>query len=369
MKKIIVRSKPAVSIVAFLFATALQAQTSSEPNSSEVLEEIIVTAEKRAFSAQLTPVALTALTGDELTRNGIRSGIDLNGISPSLTAALSNGQLQLTMRGVGNEIVLSGVGEAGVAPHSNGVYLGSNVTATSAFFDVERIEIMRGPQGTLWGRNSTGGAINVIQNKPTDEFEAFLSADYGRFNALDLEGAVSGPVSEGVRGRVAIKHRSGDGYIENLSPGGDDLGDEDTLSLRASLDIDIGNTGNWLIAAGYSEWDIAARAVKQEGTAFAPGSTNPLGLPGDLSFAELSYGETTPQESFDTFSTNPLAGEEADLYYFTSELNFDLESFSLVFLTDYREHVRDYRLDGDFTNSSVESVFLDFDEEAQEEGG
>ena len=138
-------------------------QASDEPQTSAgEIEVVLVTAQKRAFSDQLTPVALTAAKGETLRENGITSALDLNGLSPSLNVASSNGQLQLTMRGVGNEILLSGIGEAGVAMHSNGVYLGSNVTATAMFFDIERIEVMRGPQGTLWGRNSTGGAINVI---------------------------------------------------------------------------------------------------------------------------------------------------------------------------------------------------------------
>ena len=115
-------------------------------------------------------------------------------------------------------------GEAGVAMHSNGVYLGSNVTATAMFFDIERIEVMRGPQGTLWGRNSTGGAINVIQKLPTEEFEGFAAIDYGNYNSLDLEAAVSGSMSDNVQGRIAVKHTKKDGFLKNLAPGGDDLG-------------------------------------------------------------------------------------------------------------------------------------------------
>jgi iron complex outermembrane receptor protein len=335
------------ALAAFIAQPSL-AQTSEAQVSTGMLEEILVTAQKRAFSAQLTPVALTAATGDTLRENGVASALDLNGLSPSLSVASSNGQLQLTMRGVGNEILLSGVGEAGVAMHSNGVYLGSNVTATAMFFDIERIEVMRGPQGTLWGRNSTGGAINVIQKKPTEEFEGFAAIDYGNYNSIDLEAAVSGSLTDSVQGRIAVKHGKSDGFLKNLAPGGDDMGDDNSISVRASINVDL-DRGSWLLAAGHSDWDIAGRSVKQEGTSFPSGSPTVFGLPGGLAFSEIAYGQAAPAGKFETYSTNPNAGEEADLEYFTSELSLELDSANLTVLTDYRQHERSYRVDGDFT--------------------
>ena len=331
-----------------------------------VLEEVVVTAEKRANSAQATAISLTAISGDGLVSRGISSGVDLNGASPSLTAALSNGQLQLTLRGVGNEILLSGVGEAGVAPHSNGVYLGSNVTATAAFFDVDRVEVMRGPQGTLWGRNSTGGAINVIQNRPTDSFEGYFSADYGRFDNLKVEGALSGPLNQTTRGRIAFQSHTADGYLIDQSGNGNDLGDEDTQSIRGSLAIDLSDSTSLLIAAGMSSWDINGRAVRQEGTAFASGTTTIFGLPGGLSFSEISNGATVASNRFNTYATNNDAGERVDLEYLTSELVVNFDKKALTLLTDVRAHDRSYRLDGDFTQSDAETVFLDFFEDAEE---
>jgi len=347
------------------FAQASEVQVSEAQSSAGMIEEILVTAQKRAFSAQLTPVALTAATGETLRENGVTSALDLNGLSPSLSVASSNGQLQLTMRGVGNEIILSGIGEAGVAMHSNGVYLGSNVTATAMFFDIERVEVMRGPQGTLWGRNSTGGAINVIQKLPTEDFEGFAAIDYGNYNSLDLEAAVSGSMSDSVQGRIAVKHNKSDGFLKNLAPGGDDMGDENTISVRASINVDL-DSGSWLVAAGHSDWDISGRSVKQEGTSFPSGSPTIFGLPGGLAFSEIAYGESAPAGKFETYSTNPDAGEEANFEYFTSELSLDLYNANLTILTDFRQHERSYRVDGDFTPSATESVFLDFTESAEE---
>jgi len=362
------KNYPSISALSLALAAitgSAYAQDNSKP-ASAMLEEVIVTAEKRANSAQTTAIALSALSGDTLSSQGISSGADLNGIAPSLTAALSNGQLQLTMRGVGNEIILSGVGEAGVAPHSNGVYLGSNVTATAAFFDIDRIEIMRGPQGTLWGRNSTGGAINVIQNRPTEELDGYVALDYGRFNNARLEAALGGPISDKVKGRIAVQQQTSDGYLTDKSGSGNDLGDEDSLSIRASLAFSFGDSNEWLLAVGRAEWDINGRAVRQEGTAFAPNTTTIFGLPGGLSFSELSYGSTVKSERFETYATNDRAGEQVDISYATSELTLDFENSTLTLLTDAREHDRVYRLDGDFTSSTTESVYLDFYEDAEE---
>ena len=107
------------------------------------IEEVVVTAQKREDFSQSTPVALSAISGEALRTFGINNALDLNGISPSLSVTLGNGQVQMTMRGAGNEILSSGIGEAGVTFHSNGIYIGSSVTPLLGFFDVERLEIMR----------------------------------------------------------------------------------------------------------------------------------------------------------------------------------------------------------------------------------
>lgn len=335
--------------------------------SHSVIEEIIVTAQKREHSGQTTPVALTAITSESLKKAFINSATDLNGISPSLNATLGNGQLQLTMRGVGNEILTSGIGEAGVAIHSNGVYLGSNVTPALGFFDLARVEILRGPQGTLWGRNSTGGAVNIIQNRPTNEMEGSIDIGYESFNTMSLEGVVSGPLSSHTQGRLALKHRGSDGYIKNLSPGGDDFGDDNSLAARASLNVDLENGSTWLLAAGYGDWDINARAVRQEGTAFPEGTLHPIaGTPAHLSFPELAFGPTTQSETFKTYGTDPDLTDELDSYYLTSELTLEFSDASLTLVTDYREYDRLNQSVGDFTLVQIEPTGSIFEESLEE---
>jgi iron complex outermembrane receptor protein len=331
------------------------------------MEEVVVTAQKRKDFAQSTAVALSALSGESLRKTGINNALDLNGISPSLSATLGNGQLQLTMRGAGNEILTSGIGEAGVAFHSNGIYLGSSVTPLLGFFDVERMEVMRGPQGTLWGRNSTGGAINVIQNRPTEEPDAYANFELGNYDTLGFEGALGGPLTDNMQGRIALQHRKSSGYLENKAPGQDNLGDDDSIAARGSLNINFGDNNSWLLAAGYGSWDITGRAARQEGTAFAPGTLNPTsGTPGELTFSEIAFGPTTPREKFETYSSHPSVRDKVDMRYFTSELSMEVNAMSLTLISDVRKSDRYFLVDPDFVLASVEESVSIFDEQLDE---
>lgn len=331
------------------------------------IEEVVVTAQKRKDFAQSTPVALSAISGEALRTSGINNALDLNGISPSLSVTLGNGQVQMTMRGAGNEILTSGIGEAGVAFHSNGIYIGSSVTPLLGFFDVERMEIMRGPQGTLWGRNSTGGAINVIQKRPTEELDAYVNVEFGNYDTMSLEGAVGGRLTDSVQGRIAVNRRKSEGYLENKTPGQEDLGDDDSVAVRGSLNITPGDNMRWLLAAGYGGWDIAGRAARQEGTAFPAGTLNPTsGTPGELTFSEVAFGPTTRRGEFETYATNPRVHDRVDMRYFTSELSMDFSSVNLTLISDVRKSNREFLVDPDFTLLNVEESMTMLDEEINE---
>lgn len=336
-------------------AIAQVEEMAQQTGRTSILEEIIVTAQKRETSIQTTPVAITAKSGDSLRDAGITNLEDINGISPSLGATNVSGLLQVTMRGVGSEILGVGIGETGVATHTNGVYQGSGVSVHAGFLDVERMEIMRGPQGTLWGRNSTGGAINVIQNRPTEEFEASVNLDYGNYNTRSIEGVVSGPLSESIQGRLAVKKRRADGFLENLLPGKSDLGDDNSELIRGSLQINLSDRSEWLLAAGSADWDIFGRATKQEGTAF----------PDSLSLLEGALEPSAPRGEFVTYASFDSV-EDVEVSYITSEFSIDFESASLTLLTDARSNERVMSSDLDFTPSLTQGVWTVFEDEADE---
>lgn len=184
------------------------------------IEEVIVTAERREASIQDTSISITAFTGDFLDDFGIRNQEDLQNFIPATTIQ----PYDATVRGVGRNFRALG-GDPGVATYMNGVYSEDLLTATAAtFWDVERIEVLRGPQGTLYGRNAVGGAINVLYKKPTDEFEASLKSIVGNFGTKEYYGVVSGPLIEDtLAARYTFSYRDRDGIIDEIGPNGSDI--------------------------------------------------------------------------------------------------------------------------------------------------
>ncbi len=170
------------------------------------LEEVVVTAQKRAQSANDVPIAISAFTGDRLKDLGVLTPADLARITPGLTynpSTQSNAPIY-AIRGVGF------TDESVQASSTVGVYLDEiafpyPVMTRGTMFDLERVEVLKGPQGTLYGLNTTGGAINHFANRPTDNLEAGITATYGRFEQYDIEGFISGPLSDNLRARLALK--------------------------------------------------------------------------------------------------------------------------------------------------------------------
>ena len=212
----------------------------SSENNAQQIEEIVVTAEKRVASLQETPISITVFSGDELSDAGITNSEQLSYFTPGLVI-----QRQVigkvTMRGVGNENLTIG-GDPSVALHLDGTYVARSSVANFDFFDIERIEVLRGPQGTLYGRNATGGAINVISKKPTEENEGYVNLTVGDYSHTRLEAAFSGPINDKALGRIAFMHAKRDGYTENIFPGAaerglDELDNQDLLAAKAQLNF------------------------------------------------------------------------------------------------------------------------------------
>jgi iron complex outermembrane receptor protein len=211
--------------------TVVHAQTSAAQSST--IEEVIVTATRRETSIQSTALAVTAVSGNQLQEAGVRSVTDLNKIAPTVQFSTSNGTPQVFIRGIGLTQVSLG-GEGGVATHIDGAYLGRPVHINSALYDLERVEVLRGPQGTLYGRNATGGSINFITASPTSTPEAYGILSVGNYSARRAEGAVSGPIADGLDARLAFVYDTHDGYTENLATGRN-IGHPETAAARLSL--------------------------------------------------------------------------------------------------------------------------------------
>ncbi len=212
-------------------ASAAQAQAQTQPQaqasaaadtSTDDADAIVVTARTRRERLQDVPIAVSAVSGDELEREQINVVRDVASLSPGLNISTDAvGRAFMSIRGVGTTLI--DTVQPGVGIFIDGIYQPNTSYLNNPVSDVERIEVLRGPQGTLFGNNTLGGAINVITRQPTDRFEARLVGDYApQDNYETVSGAISGPLVEGVlRGRLAATYHSHDGFSTNTLAGGD----------------------------------------------------------------------------------------------------------------------------------------------------
>lgn len=197
-----------------------QAKSSGGSNTSIGFEDIVVTAQKRAESLQNVPIAVTALGGSELLTANIRGQVDLPKLTPNLNFTVNQGFASAYIRGVGTQYGNPGL-EASVSVYFNDVFVPRASSAMFNFIDIERIEVLKGPQGTLYGRNATGGAIRIITKDPVDEFEGKVQGVIGSYRTRNVAGMLNVPLSEGIALRVSAQHDENKGYMRNVNPGGD----------------------------------------------------------------------------------------------------------------------------------------------------
>ena len=202
------------------------------------LEEIVVTAQKREESLQDTPVAVSAFTADAIETKRIDDISEVASFTPNLVfdttspvSGLSSGAV-VFIRGIGNTD-FSLTTDPGVGTYVDGVYMSRSAGGVLDVLDVERIEVLRGPQGTLFGRNTMGGAISVTSHKPADEFQGKAELTAGDFSRLDVRASVDVPFSEALRATFAVSEKNRDGFVDRVLVG-DKLGDENKFALRAS---------------------------------------------------------------------------------------------------------------------------------------
>ena len=204
-----------MNICKTLFAAALTVAVGL-PASAQVLEEVVVTAQKREESAQDVGIAITAFTGDQLTRLGFTNSRDITAMSPGVTnsGSAAGQNSQYSIRGVTQNDFNDAIEGPTAIYLDEGLVIQQN-GGTFGLFDIERVEVLKGPQGTLFGRNATGGLVSFVSKKPTEEFEAYADVTYARFNEVNVQAAVSGPLGDRVRARAAIFYNRQDEIYNN----------------------------------------------------------------------------------------------------------------------------------------------------------
>jgi iron complex outermembrane receptor protein len=218
-------------------ATAQAVGGSDQPVTGTELAEITVTATKRSENLQRVPVTVSAVSGDTLSALAIDEQAALPQISPSLSANNGSGFFSPYIRGVGTQYANLGL-ESSVATYFDDQYVSRPVAGLTSFTDVARIEVLKGPQGTLYGRNSAAGAIRIITNDPTNQFEAKASIGYGAYDRKLLEGMINIPITPVLSARVAVSYDKRRGFVDDVDPGhptAPDVEDRDRYLVRGKL--------------------------------------------------------------------------------------------------------------------------------------
>lgn len=223
---------PLLSLLGLALAVPIPA------SAQDGMEEIIVTARKRAESLQEVPVAVTAVAGEVLESVGAQDISELQGFAPNLSIYPGRNQsttLTAFVRGIGQADPLWGV-DPGVGLYLDDVYVARPQGALLDVFDVERIEVLRGPQGTLYGKNTIGGAIKYVSKPLTDELSGSIEGTFGEFSTQDIKASLGGALIEGtLRGRIALASLQRDGFGVNRFTGAD-VSDKDTFAVRTALE-------------------------------------------------------------------------------------------------------------------------------------
>jgi iron complex outermembrane receptor protein len=341
----------AVSLLALVAATGAAAQNADTTGTSADEPrpaEIIVTAQRRSTSIQDTPLALSVIDGDKLRQGGNQGLTELAQQVPSLSFAQSFGIAQIFIRGVGNNFFSPG-GDPGVATYADGVYLSDQEATAVAFLDLERIEVLRGPQGALYGRNATGGAVNLISAAPTDELEGRVGVQLGDFGRVQGDAVLSGPLGGGITARASGQYRKLSGFSKNELAGTAGVrkrGDaEESFAGRLQVAVPVGAGRLLLSANGYTQND-AGPALK----ILADPSPQP---------AQLLFG-VRPSAEPRSFKSQG-AENQREVWSVTGRLEQPIGGAQLVVIADTRGSDRLITFDQDGTERTVSTTTLDTD--------
>lgn len=317
--------------------------------SQAVIGDIIVTAQKRSESVQRTPIAITAVSGDNLRTAGISTVAALVQSVPSIQLGQFYGVANVSLRGITLSAINAGV-ESPIAFHVDGIYYGRPASILSSFFDVQRVEVLRGAQGTLYGRNATGGSINVITVDPTDELSGFAQLTYGNYDHLNVEAGVGGPLSDKVQVRVAGRWDSRSGYGVNEATGRK-IDDNRERAIRGKIKFLPTDNLTILLEGDYSKARSNA-AIHLQGTVSGGPLWGTLSSIGGTPFTP-GVGATklrNVSQDYDPFLRTQFWG-------LGSTISLDLGSVTLRSLTGYRRSRSVSVGDIDLTSAPLISPF------------
>ena len=328
-------------VLVFLLAATLLVPVSGLAQEDEaqgtVVDEVTVTAQKREESLQDVPVSITAIAGDDLTTKQIDDVQQVTFETPSLSYSRAGGEAQVFIRGVGTDAFGVTI-DPSVAIQVDGVYQARPQMGLQQFLDVERVEVLRGPQGTLYGRNATAGVINIVTRRPTNETEANLALSLGEFDRFDVQGGVGSSLNDYFSARLAGRILQDSGFTDDLDEGGaNDIDDNGLATVRASLAFQNGSNFFGSLAVDLSDFSSGNRTIRP---------LDDLGIADTLGAQPLpAFGSTRNPDP--TFLDHETTGFTLDLQFVLSD------TMTLTSITGYRDFDMGFLFNTDGTEIDV----------------
>jgi iron complex outermembrane receptor protein len=327
-------------VVGVLAGTARAQQTIATKSSdaSEGLQEIVVTATKTGETqAQKTPIALSVYSTDQLNNSVANNVKDLVALTPSLNVSQTTASAEIFIRGIGSNNVFNG-SDPDVTMQSDGVYIARAFSQFADFLDVSRVEVLRGPQGTLYGRNAVGGTINIISRAPTDDFESKAQVTLGNLSLLQTQGYVSGPLVKGVvDGSLSVNYITHSPWEDNLVAGQPGLVDANHGGLRGQIRLRLNDKVEMTTRA---DWSKADESFDSSTHLLAPFARAPLAtsIVGDYTRVALGSQQLNHEQ----------------IWGISEDINAQLNDWlSLKSITAFRDSWYKLHLDGDGTELPI----------------
>jgi len=286
-------------------ATQAQSAPAALPADSTALEEVVVTAEKRSESAQRVPIAMSVLSSDQIGEAGAESAVDLSALVPGMQVVSSGPFAMVSIRGIGTQQV-NAYGDPAVGYNVDGVIQDRTVNASGEFYDVDRVEVLKGPQGTIYGRNATAGAVNIITNKPTDQLGGYIQTDVGNYSSFSTAGAFNAPISDRLYTRVAFQTVNHQGYFSNGQNDANDVAGRLQVLYKPSSAVSLLLSADVIHQGG--------RGPEDEPLPYGAGGQNP-GNPWSQNYYHDASSTDYPQSIYtiDPYVNNTFWGVQGQL--------------------------------------------------------
>jgi iron complex outermembrane receptor protein len=325
-------------------ALAQSAPTIASPPSEQGIGDIIVTAQRRSERAQSTPLAITAVGGKDLQNSGIKSIEGLSQSIPNVSFGGNAADAKVFIRGVGYDSLSPG-GETRVAIYSNNVYQSRTQSAFTTLYDIDRVEVLRGPQGTLYGRNAVAGAINIITADPGDHLNGYISGQVGNYSLIQSEAAIGGPLTDWLGVRLAGQTVDRHGYGKNIGTG-EPVNDAHSRSVRLTLKANLADNVTDRLVADYYNARDHSYGYHYLGEAFTPSElTSPLGSvdPATNIPAVITLGDRFPTNPQDYAGRGPF--NHLQSYGVSNELSVNISDLLTITSVSGYRHLMSHLVD------------------------